>query len=121
MLAIVAVHLAAAMAFWLLGLGMAYVALVAMLLLMCLASLRARSKLDEEWWFRPDGSVVRIKCGTEQLLRVRASSTVFEWGVWLHWLEIAPPMGSGAHLWLPDQFAKDDWRRLKIWLRHYSQ
>ncbi len=80
----------------------------------------ARIRLED------DGSMALERTGAATVVvRALPSTTDFGWAVWLHWQALAEERGrsraaKGAEMLLPDQCSADEWRRLRVWLRHRS-
>ncbi|THF60882.1 hypothetical protein E6O51_11645 [Pseudothauera rhizosphaerae] len=54
--------------------------------------------------------------GGHERCRVLPGTTDFGWAVWLHWADEGGRRY--AAMLAPDMLPADDWRRLRIWLRH---
>ncbi len=49
------------------------------------------------------------------------TSTDFGWAVWIQWLEDSGRARRGARMLLSDGMAPDDWRTLRVWMRHSGE
>ncbi len=124
---IAAIHLVAAIAF-LLVLNHALTGMLLILALgvsVALSITRDRSRSNRVLVLGDGGVLdVRSSAGTVSV-RVLPGSADFGWAIWLQWREIEAE-GNGVHgssdamMLLPDCVSGDDWRHLRIWLRHCS-
>ena len=121
---IAAIHLIAAIAFLLLPVSW-WIKVPVLLILgasFFLATAAEREKLDRVLILDESGSLAHGRKGFFLRARPQPGCVDLGWAIWLRWQLVSTtprrrPI-SGAMMLLPDNIAEQEWRSLRVWLRH---
>ncbi len=117
---IAAVHLAAAVAFTIALQGWSLAAVLCALTASGALGFAALRRGEAcVWVLAANGDLSTNEADGDRLLRLQGSSTDFGWAIWLQWRDAASGR-RGARMLTRDQFEPDEWRRLRVWLRHVA-